>query len=433
MDSDAMQEAIERETARLDCIHCGLCLSACPTYRQIGSEVDSPRGRIYLINAMAEGRIAPNGKSFERHMFLCLECRACESACPSGVQFSVMMNQARAGIVQNKVRSRWESFFRRLVFRALLPNRSRLHLLFRHLRLYQKSGIQKLVRSSGILKLLPKRLEIMEGLLPQVPKSPTYRLPPEASGKGRYSASLFEGCIMPELFGPVNEATVRVLERNGVLLCSPPRQTCCGALHLHDGELDVALDLARKNIDAFEGDGADHIVVNAAGCGVMLKEYGFLLRDDSDYANRARAFSRRVKDVTEFLDWIGIDKDMGRLELKVTYDDPCHLIHGQRIKDPPRSLLEAIPGVQLIDLTDADRCCGSAGIYNITHPEMSAKILAEKLDRILESGADVVASGNPGCLLQISQGLHSRNVPLRTAHPVELLDEAYRLKDRGAD
>ena len=423
---------LEHEPDKLDCIHCGICLSVCPTYLQLGSEVDSPRGRIYLIKAMEEGRISVDSPTFEKHMNLCLECRACETACPSGVRFSVMMNDARAAIRSAKKPSLGERLLRGFVFKTMLPSRRLLHLNFRLLRFYQRSGIQKLLRSSGILNLLPKRLLEMESLLPEVPPAPTYRLPETAPKDQPRRVSFFEGCIMPELFGPVHEATVRVLQRNQVAVCSPPRQTCCGALHLHDGEREMARQLARRNVEAFERDGADFIVINAAGCGAMLKEYGHLLADDPVYASRAQEFSRRVMDIAEYLDLIGLDTRMGHLEVKVTYDDPCHLLHGQGIKAAPRNLLRSIPGLQLVELREADRCCGSAGIYNLTHPEMSARIAEDKIAHIARTGASIVASGNPGCLMQINQALRAKNLPVKAVHPIELLDQAYAARSSGA-
>ncbi|MGH8247341.1 MAG: (Fe-S)-binding protein [Gammaproteobacteria bacterium] len=426
MSGGAVLEAQEREHTNLSCIHCGLCLSVCPTYLQLGSEVDSPRGRIYLINAMQEGRISAASPTFEKHMQLCLECRACETACPSGVKFSVLMNEARATIQESRARSPWEAFLRRLVFKTLLPNRTLLRLNFRLLRFYQQSGLQGLARASGILRLLPKSLRRMEALLPKVPPLPKYKLPETVAGTNALRVSFFEGCIMPELFGPVHEATVRVLARNDVSVCRPSAQTCCGALHLHDGERELARELARRNIEAFERDGADFVVVNAAGCGAMLKEYGQLLAEDPVYRERAYAFSRRVKDISEYLDSIGLNKRLGRLNTKVAYDDPCHLLHGQGIKAAPRNLLARIPGLQLLNLPDADRCCGSAGIYSITHPEMAARITAEKIRCIAGTGAEIVATGNPGCLMQINQGLAAQGLRARALHPVELLDQSYQ-------
>lgn len=425
MAGDALKTA-ERDSANLDCIHCGLCLSVCPTYLQLGSEVDSPRGRIYLIKALNEGRVQASSPTFEKHMHLCLECRACETACPSGVTFSIMMNDARAAIREADSRISLSRIFRRLVFRSLLPSRSLLRLNFALLRFYQRSGLRKLVRATRLLEVLSRRLAALEALLPDVPSPPRYELPERLAPGTVRAAALFEGCIMPELFGPVHEAAVRVLRRNDVSLCSPAKQTCCGALHLHDGEKPLALQLARRNIVAFENAGAECVVTTAAGCGAMLKEYGHLLADDPAYAQRAAAFSRKVRDIAEYLDSLGPRQGMGRLEATVAYDDPCHLLHGQGIKTAPRNLLKGIPGLRLVELRDADRCCGSAGIYNITHPEMSSRLLDEKISNIVRSGANTVATGNPGCMLQIQQGLRARNLRVRTVHPIELLDEAYR-------
>jgi len=414
-----------RAAAHLDCIHCGICLSACPTYLQLGVEADAPRGRIYLIQAMKEGRVSAGSSKFQQHMQLCLECRACETACPSGVRFSSMMDEARTEIHKHRKLSVTGFLVRRIIFQKVFPSRRLLHICFRLLRCYQRSGLQKLVRASRILRLIPGRLANMEAFLPEIPAAARYTMLERAAGKGQKRVLLFEGCVMPELFGPVHEATVRVLRRNEISVGLPPRQTCCGALHLHDGDLETARQLARKNIAAFERDGAETIVVNAAGCGVMLKEYGDLLANDPLYAQRALRFSRRVQDISEYLDAVGIDRNMERRDWKVTYDDPCHLLHGQGIKAAPRNLLRAIPGLQLIELCDADRCCGSAGIYNILQPGMSERILDEKIANIIRSGAQIVASGNPGCLLQIQAGLRAKNLPVRTMHPIELLDQAY--------
>ena len=426
MATPALSVEATRETAHLDCIHCGICLSACPTYLQVGNEADSPRGRIYLINAMQEGRVSAASRSFQRHMQLCLECRACETACPSGVRFSAMMDAARVEIRKQRRLSVMETMLRRVVFQTVFPSRKLLHICFRLLRLYQRTGLRRLVRASGMLKLFPGGLSRMESLLPEIPGSPRYDfagIPPSAARK---RVQLFEGCVMPEIFGPVHEATVRVLQRNGVSVSLPPRQGCCGALHLHDGDMDAARRLARRNIVAFERESADAIVVNAAGCGAMLREYDRLLAEDPAFAQRAKDFSRKVRDISEFLDSIGIDKKMEPIGMKVTYDDACHLLHGQGIRAAPRNLLRAIPGLQLVELRDADRCCGSAGIYNITQPEMAERILDEKIANIIRSGAQVVASANPGCLLQIQAGLRARNLPVRAVHPIELLDQAYR-------
>jgi glycolate oxidase iron-sulfur subunit len=337
-----------------------------------------------------------------------------------------MMNEARSTILKRRRFSTLERVVRRIVFDRAMSSHPILRFGFSALRLYQASGFQRLVRGSGILKIFPATLGTMESLLPVIPKRASYALPARVKGNGRLSVAFFEGCIMPELFGPVHEATIRVLEKNGVATCLPRNQTCCGALHIHEGEMEKGLDLARRNIDAFEADGADFIVTNAAGCGAILKEYGQLLKDDPRYAKRAAAFSHRVKDISEFLDMLEISREMGRLELKVTYDDPCHLLHAQGIRSAPRNLLRRIPGIEFIEMRDSDRCCGSAGIYNIMQPGLAGQILADKISKIEQTGACVVATGNPGCLLQIEAGLRARKLPIRVVHPVQLLDEAYR-------
>ena len=431
MKTEAVTGEARSEADNLDCIHCGLCLAVCPTYLQLANEADSPRGRIYLMDALKEGRVEPSSGNLHKHMLLCLECRACETACPSGVRFSIMMNAARAAILERRRFSTIERAVRRFVFDRAMSSRVVLRLGFAALRIYQLCGLQRLVRGSGILKLFPATLGTMESLLPVIPNRASYSLPVRGTGNGRLSVAFFEGCIMPELFGPTHEATIRVLERNGVAICLPSRQTCCGALHIHEGEMGKALDLARRNIDAFEDDGADFIVTNAAGCGAMLKEYGQLLKDDVAYAGRASAFSHRVKDISEFLDMLEIGGEMGRLELKVTYDDPCHLLHAQGIRSAPRNLLRRIPGIEFVEMSDSDRCCGSAGIYNIMQPGLANQILAEKIANIVRTGASVVATGNPGCLLQIEAGLRARKLAIRVVHPVELLDEAYRRGSRS--
>ncbi len=431
MNTAAVTGMAKPEANNLDCIHCGLCLAVCPTYLQLGNEADSPRGRIYLMDALKEDRVKRSSENFHKHMLLCLECRACETACPSGVRFSIMMNDARAAIRESRRFSATVRVVRRVVFGWAMSSRFFLRISFAVLRFYQRSRLQRLVRASGVLKLFPATLATMESLLPVIPERSSYSLPARTTGNGRLSVAFFEGCIMPELFGPTNEATIRVLDRNGIAVCLPRRQTCCGALHIHEGEMQRALDLARRNIDAFDGDGADFIVTNAAGCGAMLKEYGDLLKDDPRYAERASAFSHRVKDVSEFLDMVEIGGEMGRLELKVTYDDPCHLLHAQGIRSAPRNLLRRIPGIELVEMRDSDRCCGSAGIYNIMQPALAGHILDEKISNIERTGAGVVATGNPGCLLQIEAGLRARKLPVRVVHPIELLDDAYRRGGRA--
>lgn len=427
-------EAIHR------CIRCGMCLPHCPTYRELGVEMDSPRGRIALIRAAAEGRLEVTDPLFEKHLYQCLDCRACETACPSGVRFGYLMEHARGQIEQAR---RWPGPIRLLrwfVFDQLVPFPARLQALASLLRLYQRSGVQALVRRTGLLTFLPGSLVAMEALLPPLPdsffgsKDSGLRAPNPTTP--RHTVAFFAGCVQSLAFGEVNRATVRVLERNGCRVIVPEAQVCCGALHAHAGERDGARALARRNLEAFDLDQVDAIVVNAAGCGAMLKEYEDLLHEDPVYATRAKAFVSKVKDIHEFLASLPLvppstltpgPSPRGRGEsLRVTYQDACHLLHAQRIKDAPRALLRAIPGIELVEMAESDWCCGSAGIYNITQPALSGQILARKVAQIAATRADVLAVGNTGCLLQLKRGVEQAGLKIRVVHPIELLDEAYR-------
>jgi len=410
----------------LDCVHCGMCLPTCPTYLELGNEMDSPRGRIYLIRAASEGRIGINA-TFVKHMDLCLVCRACETACPSGVQFGHLMEAARGQIERRYKYPLAERLLRALIL-TVFPNARRMALLMAPLRWYQKTGLQKLVRASGVLRLFG-RFGAMEALLPPVPDPKLRHALPEilpAKGARRARVGLLTGCVQSILFPHVNLATAHVLAENGFEVVVPEDQGCCGSLLIHEGERERGKILARRTIEAFERAGVEVIVVNAAGCGSVMKEYEELLKTDPVYAERARAFSRKVKDISEVLADLPLDGRLKPLPLKVTYHEPCHLAHGQRVRLEPRILLKAIPGLQLIELEESDLCCGSAGVYNLLHPELSKRLLERKLDRIVETGAEVLVSGNPGCLLQIEMGLKKRGLNLRTVHPVELLDWSYK-------
>jgi glycolate oxidase iron-sulfur subunit len=414
------------ETERyLDCIHCGFCLPVCPTYRILGNELDSPRGRIYLIRAASEGKIGISD-NFVKHMRLCLVCRACETACPSGVRFSHLMETARGQIHRNHTHSPADRRLRDFILR-MFTNPDRLAWLLRALRLYQRSGLQSLVRASGVLALFG-RLGQMEGLLPSIPSSNLRRALPEvtpANGAKRGRVGLLAGCVQSALFPEVNLATVRVLAENGYEVAAPKGQGCCGSLLIHEGEREQGKALARKAIDVFERAEIDAVVVNAAGCGAAMKEYGELLRSDPQYATRAATFGQKVKDISEVLAATPINGTLGSVPLKVTYQEPCHLVHGQRLREAPRAVIRSIPGLQFIELKESDVCCGSAGIYNLINPTEARQMLERKLDRIAESGADVVVSGNPGCLIQLESGIARRGLNVRVAHPVELLAWAY--------
>jgi glycolate dehydrogenase iron-sulfur subunit len=414
------------------CVHCGLCLSSCPTYRETGLEMFSPRGRIYLMKAVADGRIGLESHVFQEQMSACLNCRACEAVCPSGVEYGQILEASRTQIEQAREDGRlpphpWVVKLMRGGAFGLMFKRLELFRLFSRLMwLYQRSGAQAIARR-GILKLL--KLDETETLLPPisdrfvVPQGQIY----PAEGQARYHVALLAGCIMSTAFASVHEATIRVLQKNGCEVLLPPDQGCCGALHVHGGDMDGGRELARRNIAAFEGLGLDAIIVNAAGCGSTMKEYGHLLHDDPAWAERAKAFAAKVRDVSEFLAGIELNtRDLKPLNATVTYQEPCHLAHAQRISVQPRTLLRAIPGLILKEMHESSLCCGSAGIYNITEPEMAAQLGNRKLDNAMATKADILITANPGCHLQLAGGLRRRGSSIRIRHIVEMLDEAYR-------
>ena len=408
------------------CVHCGFCLNFCPTYVTLGLETESPRGRIHLIDALSGGRIQPR-RAVLGHLDLCLQCRACETACPSGVSFGRIMEGVRAQVVA----AGWSPLswrLRSIVLRWTLPHPRRLRLLAVLLRFYQRSGLQSLVRRTRLLWLLPFHLYHLEQLLP--PVAGRFFAPAGAganpdAGDGTRRVALLTGCVMPFFYPQTHEATVRVLERHGYRVVVPEEQVCCGALFVHGGDRQTARRLARRNIDVFLAAGVEAVIINAAGCGSTLKEYGELLADDPEYAGKAAHFSSLVKDITEFLVELPFEEGLGRLERRVTYQDSCHLAHAQRITAAPRRLLSAIPGLELVEMENADRCCGSAGIYNVTHREMSSRLLADKMRAVAATGASAVVTANPGCMLQVEAGLRLHGLRGTVAHVVEVLDEAY--------
>jgi glycolate dehydrogenase iron-sulfur subunit len=399
------------------CVHCGLCLQNCPTYLQTGYEAESPRGRIHLIQALNAGRVQPTA-DYRQHLELCLVCRNCETVCPSGVPFGRIMESARAQLYQRTALSLAERIFRRVAFAELLPHPGRLRAMFAALRVYQRSGLRRLVRASG---LLPSRLGQADSLLPDLPAPfrPRWEVYP-AEGPVRYRVGLFTGCVMPLVYGPVHAATLRVLRRNGCEVHIPPRQVCCGALNVHGGEQEIARDLARQNVAAFAGRGLDAIVVNSAGCGATMKDYAGLL--DSP---EAAEFEQRTRDVTEFLASIELEPFRREVRRTVTLQESCHLVHAQRIKAAPRQLLAAIPGLELHDMAHPDLCCGSAGLYMLTEPEMSTRILDDKMVEIAGTRATTIATANPGCMMQLQRGLQRAGLGGEVKHVVELVDEAY--------
>jgi glycolate oxidase iron-sulfur subunit len=412
-------------------VHCGLCLNACPTYRELGLEMDSPRGRVYQMVQVAGG--APVTPGYVEHIGLCLACRGCESACPSGVPYGRMVEDARAHIEAQAKRGRVATAVRRFVFETLLTSRGWMTTAGTLLYLYEASGMKALARAMGLMKLLGPLGDLAQ-LAPSA-EPPFFfsqigrTFQPE--GTKRYRVAFLAGCIANVAFARLNEATVRVLQRNGCEVVLPEGQGCCGALHVHSGLKDDARKLARKNIDAINVDavmcgGFDAILTNAAGCGSTLKEYGELLENDREYAHKARVFAAKMKDVTEFLAEIELNPRMGRLDAAVTYQDSCHLAHGQKIRSAPRKLLAAVPGLEFREMPGADICCGSAGIYNVVQNEMSMQILASKMANVNTTGAQIIATANPGCLLQLEAGVRLHGSKQRVMHVVEVLDQAYR-------
>ncbi len=408
------------------CVHCGLCLNQCPTYRALHLEPESPRGRIHLVKAAAEGRIELNDR-FKEHIYLCLLCRACETACPSGVQYGRIAETAREQL--GPPGSPFARAVLNFVFTRLLPYPRRLRVVFGLLRFYQRTGAQRILRT-----LLPVKLREMDAMLPVIPArffQPDADILP-AIGARRARVAMLSGCVMPLLFGDVNEATVRVLRRNGCDVVLPKNQVCCGALNTHNGESIAAKQMARRNIDVFLEANVDAVVVNAAGCGAAMKEYGYLLRDDPAYREKAEHFSSLVKDAGEFLAALGLVAALRPVEMTVTYQDPCHLAHGQRVRAQPRTLLQVIPGMKLVEMDSADRCCGSAGIYNLTHSQMSQQLLEEKMQSVAATHVDAVVAPNPGCMLQLRYGAQRYGPTVKVYHLMDLLDRACGETDAAA-
>jgi glycolate oxidase iron-sulfur subunit len=408
------------------CIHCGLCLPACPTYSVFHTEMDSPRGRIALISAAADGRIDLDGP-FQEHIELCLGCRACETACPSGVQYGLLYEAARTAIEEDRQSSgkvgRVERSIRWLALRQLMPHTGRLRLLARSMWLYQASGMQRVLRG---MKLLPPNLANMEALLPPVPDEyPDYRRPAPAVGETRGTVALLYGCVQDAFLAGVNAATVRVLQRNGYEVHFPLLQTCCGAAQLHVGEQQLARELAKRNIDACRDGEYSAIISNAGGCGAILKQYDHLLADDPLYGPRAKAFVEKLQDISEFLADHLHTPPSGAIPQRVTYVESCHLRHAQKVVRQPRQLLAAIPGLQVVELQQPEMCCGSAGVYNIVQPETANQVLDAKLADVAGTGATLVVTTNTGCHMQMIYGVRKAGMHAEVVHLVELLDRAY--------
>jgi glycolate dehydrogenase iron-sulfur subunit len=408
------------------CIHCGLCLNACPTYRLWNLEADSPRGRIHQMIHVELGNF-PVTDSFVDHIDKCLDCRACETACPSGVEYGKLVEHARARIERDHERSWISRVARDYVFRQLLPNPHLIVDLARALRLYQRSGLQAIARGIGVLKLLG--LAERERFLPRIDDDFFYSRfgwTYPAAGPRRARVAFFAGCVANVTFSRLNESTIRVLTANGCEVVVPKGQLCCGALSAHAGVRDTARELARKNLAVFLRKDFDAIVTNAAGCGSTLKEYSHFFSPDEEEHLQAREFSQKVRDVTEFLASLGLTAKLKPLPLRVTYQDSCHLLHGQRIREAPRTLLRAIPGLEFVELPGSEICCGSAGVYNVSQTETSLELLAEKMQHARSTGAPIIATANPGCLLQLRAGAAIHRTNQQVLHVVELLDRTMR-------
>ena len=411
----------------LDCVHCGLCTSACPTYLELGNENDSPRGRIYLMRSVTDGRL-PLSNEVRRHLELCLDCRACETACPSGVQYGKLIEPFRVAMEEQSDGPRKsEDWFHRYILFGLFTKPDLMRKMLIPARIAQRLGLLSLAESLGLTRILPPRLRRLVEMLPP-PQNPGPALPTllPAIGKRRAQVALFTGCVADVMFRPTHWATARVLQQNGCDVLVPQNQVCCGAIHFHAGSSEPARELADTNLAAFDPSSVDAILVNVAGCGAMLKDYGHHWHD-ARQPERA-AFAAKIKDVSEFLDSLGLIAPEGEMPLVATYHDACHLGHAQKVGEAPRRLLSQIPGLKLVDLPETEVCCGAAGTYNLTEPEMSARLSRRKLDNILKTGSRVVLTGNAGCLLQIMREARSRGERLLVAHPMDLLDLAYQKK-----
>jgi glycolate oxidase iron-sulfur subunit len=409
----------------LDCVHCGLCTAACPTYVETGNENDSPRGRIYLMRGVTDGRLELS-HDVRRHLELCLDCRACETACPSGVQYGKLIEPFRVAMEQSgEGKQKSNDWFHRWILFGLFPYPARMRAALAPARWAQTLRLDRVARALGLFQLLPPRLRQLVEMLPPLPKvEPPLPAFLPAVGPRRARVALFTGCVGDAIFRPTNWATARVLQQNGCDVIVPQNQACCGAIHFHAGQDEPARKFADANLDAFALDDVDAVIVNVAGCGAMLKDYGHHWHDAMQ--PEREQFAHKVKDISEFLDGLGLVPPAGRLPMVATYHDACHLGHAQRIREAPRRLLAQIPGLELRELPETELCCGAAGTYNLTEPEMSGRLSRRKMQNILGTGARVVVTANAGCLLQIAREARSQGEKLWVAHPIDLLDLSYR-------
>lgn len=413
-----------------DCVHCGLCLESCPTYEQTGQEQHSPRGRVHLIKSVAEGKLSLD-EAFADPVWVCLDCRACTTACPADVDVGGLIEEARGQVRQAMPLKGWKGTVSKFFLEGLFPHSNRLQSLGGLLKFYQKSGMQTVVRKTGLINVMPKHLVEMESVMPEIgtPVQKKYKNESvvKAKGETKREVSMLTGCIMDVMFSDVNESTINVLTRNGNDVCIPKNQTCCGALHVHAGDRETGKRLAKQNIEAFKD--SEKVIVNAAGCGSMLKEYPELFREDPEWREKAEEFAKKVEDISKHLYDTGYETPKAELKTRITYHDACHLAHGQGIREEPRDLLLNIPGVEMVHMPNADRCCGSAGVYNITNPEMAGAVLESKMENVPDD-VEMISMGNPGCMLQMAVGVQKYGRNQKIVHTVQLLDWAYQKEEK---
>ncbi|WP_066318765.1 (Fe-S)-binding protein [Bacillus sp. FJAT-29814] len=421
------------ESKWADCVHCGMCLESCPTYEQTGMEQHSPRGRVYLIKSVAEGKLEVN-EQFMDPVFACLDCRACTTACPADVDVGGLIEEARGQIRQAMPLTGVKGAVNKFFLKGLFPNHNRLNAVGSLLKFYQKSGMQKVVRKTGLINVMPQHLVDMEAIMPEVkePVRKKYKNQRviKAKEETKNEVGFLTGCVMDVMFSDINQSTINVLTRNGNDVVIPQSQTCCGALHIHAGDRETGRKLAKQNIEAFQD--VEKVVVNAAGCGCMMQEYTELFREDPEWREKAEEFSAKVEDISKYLHDTGYEKPKGEINTRITYHDACHLAHGQGIRQEPRDLLLDIPGVEMVHMPNADRCCGSAGIYNITNPEMAGAVLESKMENVPDD-VEMISMGNPGCILQMSIGVQKYGRNQKIVHTIQLLDWAYQKGDAAAN
>ena len=412
-----------------DCVHCGMCLESCPTYEITGQEQHSPRGRVYLIKSVAEGKLNLN-EQFMDPVFACLDCRACTTACPADVDVGGLIEEARGQVRQAIPLTGMKGAVSKFMLEGLFPHPNRLNTVGNLLKFYQKSGLQNVARKTGLMKVMPQHLIDMEAVMPEVKQSVRNKYKNEkdikAKNETKNEVAFLTGCVMDVMFSDINESTINVLTRNGNDVTIPKKQTCCGALHVHAGDREMGRKLAKQNIEAFED--SETIIVNAAGCGCMLKEYPELFREDAIMHDKAVEFANKVQDISKYLYDTGYEKPKTEMNTRITYHDACHLAHGQGIRKEPSELLLDIPGVEMVVMPNADSCCGSAGVYNITNPEMASAVLENKMSQVPED-VEMISMGNPGCMLQMAMGVQKYGRSQKVVHTIQLLDWAYQKEE----